>query len=48
LYGRQERCLQGCGGGDLMEKDHSKDLDIDQRMILKWILRSGMGRHGLD
>jgi hypothetical protein len=28
-YGGSERCRQGCGGGDLRERDHLEDLDVD-------------------
>ena len=33
--------------GDLMEGGHLEDLDIDGRVILKWIQDVGSG-HGLD
>ena len=35
---RQECCIQGFGG-DLRDRDHLEDLDIDGRMLLKWILK---------
>jgi hypothetical protein len=39
IYGKQERCIQGFCGGDLRERDHFEDLDVDGRTILKWILK---------
>jgi hypothetical protein len=30
---------------DLKEKDHSVDLGVDKRIILKWILKTKMGRY---
>jgi hypothetical protein len=33
--------------GDLRERDHLKDLGVDERIILKWIFKQ-LGRHGLD
>ena len=39
MCGRQERCIQGFGGGDLRERDHLEDLDVDGSMILKWIFK---------
>jgi len=39
-YGGQERCIQGFGGGDLMEKDHLEDLAVDGRIILKVIFNN--------
>jgi len=35
--GREERCKQGFGGGDLKEKDQLDYLSVDGRIILKWI-----------
>jgi len=32
------RCTQACGGGNLRDKDHLEDLDIDGRIILKCII----------
>ena len=34
--------------GDLRERKHLEDLDIDGRIILKWTLRSETRRHELD
>jgi hypothetical protein len=39
-YGRQETCMQGFGGGDLMERDHLEDVGIDWKIILKWIFKT--------
>jgi len=33
----EERCLQGFGGGKLMERNHLEDLSVDGRVILRWI-----------
>jgi hypothetical protein len=30
-----------------MEKDHLKDLGVDERIILKWIFKNGMAGHVL-
>jgi len=35
--GREERCKQGFGGGDLRGKDQLGYLSVDGRIILKWI-----------
>jgi hypothetical protein len=35
MHGRQVRCIQGFGGGDLMERDHLEDLGVDGWIILK-------------
>jgi hypothetical protein len=43
-YGREERCIQGFGGGNLKERDHVEDLDIGGRIILKPMLRNYSGR----
>jgi hypothetical protein len=37
--GRQDMCIQGFGGGDLIERDHLEDLGIDGSIILKWIFK---------
>jgi hypothetical protein len=42
-YGGQERCIQGFGGGDLMERDHFEDIGIDGRIILRWIFKKWDG-----
>jgi hypothetical protein len=34
--------------GNLIERDHFEDVDVDGRIILKWILKSRMRRYGLD
>jgi hypothetical protein len=33
---------------DLKERDHSEDMFIDRRIVLKWILSSRTGQNGLD
>ena len=38
--GGEERRLQGFGGGNLRERDHLGDSDIDGRIILKLIFRN--------
>jgi hypothetical protein len=35
----EERCIQGFGRGNLMERDHSEDPSSDGRIILRWIFR---------
>jgi hypothetical protein len=42
----EERCLQGFGGGKLMERDHLEDLSVDGRILLRWIFSNLL--HGLD
>ena len=42
-YGGRERCAQGFGGGDLRERDHWEDQDVDGRIILRWILKKWEG-----
>jgi hypothetical protein len=39
--------LKGFWWGNLREKNHLEDLDVDGRIILKHIFKKGMG-HGLD
>ena len=34
--------------GNLRERDHLENLDIDGSIILMWIFRQGNGGHGLD
>jgi hypothetical protein len=36
------------GGGNLGERDHLEGLGINGRIILRWILGSGLGGHGLE
>ena len=35
----RERCAQGFGGGNLRERDRWGDQDVDERIILRWILK---------
>jgi hypothetical protein len=45
--GRRDACI-GFWWGKLRERDHWGEPDIDERIILGWIFRSGMWRYGLD
>ena len=47
-YGGRERCAQGFGWGNLRERDHCGDQDVDGRIILRWIFISVKGLWGLD
>ena len=38
-YGGRERCAQGFWWGNLGERDHWGDQDVDGRIILRWIFR---------
>ena len=38
-YGGEERCIQGFGRGNLRERDHLGDPDINGRIILRWMFR---------
>jgi hypothetical protein len=39
FYSRTVKCIQGFGAGGIMcERGHLKDLDIDRKIILKWML----------
>jgi len=42
VRGRGEGCT-GFWWGDLRERDHWGDPDVDGRIILRWICRSGRG-----
>jgi hypothetical protein len=33
--------------GNLRERDHVGDPDVDGRIILRWIFKKWVGRHGL-
>jgi hypothetical protein len=37
--GGEERCKQGFGEGNMRERDHLGDPDVDGRIILRWMLR---------
>ena len=47
MWGRGEVCT-GFWWGNLRERDHWGDPDVDGRIILRWIFRSGRGLWGLD
>jgi hypothetical protein len=36
-YGRKERCIQDCWWGDLGERDHLENLNVDGKVILKLV-----------
>ena len=36
------------GGGDLRERDHLENAEVDGRTIIKWIFKKWDGGHGLD
>ena len=38
-YEERERCAQRFGGGNLRERDHWGNQDVDGRIILRWIFR---------
>jgi hypothetical protein len=41
-YG-EDRCVKVCDGGRLRERNHLKDLCIEGRIILQWILKKWDG-----
>jgi len=43
---RREEVCTGFWWGNLRERDHSEDAGADRRIILRWILGSGIG--GMD
>jgi len=47
-YGGDEMCVQGFGEGNLRERDHLEDPCVAGRIVLRWISRKWMWRHGLD
>jgi hypothetical protein len=44
--GGDERCMKGLMG-NLREREHLKDPGVDGRIILKWVLETCDGGHGL-
>ena len=38
-----ERSAQGFDGGNLRERDHRGDQDVDGRIIIRWIFRKWEG-----
>jgi hypothetical protein len=38
-YGRQEKCVHGFWWGDVKERGHLEDLNIDERIIIKCIFK---------
>jgi hypothetical protein len=43
VHGREGKCIDGFGG-DTSKRDFLHDLDVDGRIILKWILKQQDGR----
>ena len=43
---RQEKCIQVCWWGNLRERGHLIDVDIDGRILLKWVLTNWSGEAG--
>jgi hypothetical protein len=48
VVGGEERVCRAFGGRKLREKDHLGDLDVDGRIILRWIFRKWYVWVGLD
>jgi len=38
----EKKCIRGCGGGNLNERDILEDPYVDGRLTLKWILRKSV------
>jgi len=36
-YGGEEKCIRGCGGGNLKEREYLENLGVDMKLILKRI-----------
>jgi hypothetical protein len=47
-YGSQERCITRFSTGNPRERDHLEDIDVEGRIILKWIFKKRDRGHGLD
>jgi hypothetical protein len=45
---RRGEAYTGFCCGNLRERDHLEDLDIDGRIILRWLFRKWSVGHGLD
>jgi hypothetical protein len=45
--GKQEKCMQVLGRGNLKKINHSQDVRLDGRIILKWKLTEQKRREGL-
>ena len=51
VYGGEERCIRGFGGGNLRERDYLVDPGLDWRIILRCIFRKwdvGRGTDGIN
>ena len=44
LYGEKRNACRGFWLGNLKERGHVKDLNVDGEIILKWILMTQCGR----
>jgi hypothetical protein len=45
MYSRQKRCT--VLGGSLNDRDHLEDLNIEHRIVLKWIFKKQTKGHRL-
>jgi hypothetical protein len=45
-YGKRREVYAAFWWANLRERDHVKDPDVDGRIILKWIFKSGMWWRG--